>query len=623
MGESMNLSSRVRRAVEELHHSLQNRPAGVMTLLGMVAVLWIAVGDFWIGAHYSISLFYLLPVSVAAWFGNMRSATLVAGTAAGAFFVADWATTAASSLHLASRYWNTAMLLLTMGLLVALLGSLKELQQRLRLAVEGRTALWRREMDERGRTQEALRQSEQRSSALVQAAADGIILIDAAGLIVEFNAAAERIFGYTRAAVIGRRMAEALVPPATATGASRDLPAFDMEEETSPSGRFDITATRANGESFPLEITLSPLSTAGQSMFAVFVRDLTEQRQAEAALRNSERTLRLISRNASDLILAMDLQGQVLYANPAVESALGYPADRATESAYRSWIHPEDRDRIQALRNELFSGGSYTDVTLRLRTHSGEYRWFSSTWGVLQDERGRLIGVQGRERDTTDLKRLETEIFQIGSRERRQIGHELHDGLGQQLTGIAFRAKTLEEVLHGDANPHTEHAAELVQLINHVISQTRSIARGLDPVRIEGNDLTAALRQLAAETQKIFGINCLLQTDLDHCKLPADASIALYRIAQQALTNSVQHGHAQNTIIELESLDGHLTLRVRDDGCGFDSRVAREEGMGLRIMEHRVRSVCGTLTVRSEPGQGTEIACHIPRSLLANKLDAS
>jgi PAS domain S-box-containing protein len=503
MDEPMNWPSRVQHAIEGLHQSLQKRPPAVLTSLGMVAVLWIAVVDFWIGPNYSISLFYLLPVALVAWYGSPQGAVIVATTAGGGLFVADWISSA-SSLHSVGRYWNSFILLLTSGVSIVFLTLLRELQQRLRLAVQGRTALWRREIDERSRTQEALRQSEQRNSAIVEAAADGIIIIDTAGLIIEFNPAAERIFGYTRAAVLGRRMAEALVPPGVAADASPDLREFDVGDETPCSGRFDITAARANGESFPLEITLSPLSTSGQPLFAVFVRDLTEQRQAEASLRNSERTLR-----------------------------------------------------------------------------------------------------------------LKAEIIQISSRERREIGHELHDGLGQQLTGIAFRAKTLEEGLHTDGSPHTAHAAELVQLINHVINQTRSIARGLDPVRIEGNDLSAALCKLAAETQDMFGVNCRLQTNLEHCALPADVSIALYRIAQQALTNSIQHGRAKDITIELQTLDGHLILRVHDNGSGFNPAVTPQEGMGLRIMEYRARSLGGTLTVQSEPFQGAVIACRIPSSVLS------
>src|SRR5439155_14483278 len=169
-----------------------------------------------------------------------------------------------------------------------------------------------------------------------------------------------------------------------------------------------------------------------------------------------------------------------------------------------------------------------SDVEFRLITKSGQMKWCSSTWGPLFDETGRQIGVQGRERDVSQRKQLESEILEITTTERRRIGHELHDGLGQYLAGIAFRAKALEQTLAAESVPHADEAQELATLVSNAISQTRSLARGLDPIEVETIGLLAALQNLAAETEKFFNITCQFRCSESSLRVDPNRALAFY-----------------------------------------------------------------------------------------------
>jgi PAS domain S-box-containing protein len=299
--------------------------------------------------------------------------------------------------------------------------------------------------------------------------------------------------------------------------------------------------------------------------------------------------------------------------NPAVKDVTGYTFNEIKDRKFINWIHPEDEARMLKHWEELFAGKSYSEVEFRLVTKSGEIKWCSSSWGPLLDEQGKQIGVQGRERDISERKQLEKEVLESTTNERRRIGHDLHDGLGQYLAGIAFRAKALEQVLARKQSPDASEAGELATLISNAISQTRSLARGLDPIEVETVGLPAALQNLAADTRKFFEVNCSFRCSETIPVVEPQAALALYRIVQEAIHNAITHGGAGQIDIDLEG--GHsLNLKIRDNGSGFTLGRKTNGGMGLRVMEYRAHSLGGKLTIDTREGRGTEVICTVPRS---------
>jgi signal transduction histidine kinase len=209
------------------------------------------------------------------------------------------------------------------------------------------------------------------------------------------------------------------------------------------------------------------------------------------------------------------------------------------------------------------------------------------------------------------IRDLERQIMDIGERERERIGHELHDGLGQQLTGIAFLSKALSQKLASQSAAGAEDASQIVALINQAVSETRQLARGLQPVEVDENGLMSALEALAANIERLFHIRCEF-----HCNAPVlvkDNAVAnhIYRIAQEAVNNAVKHGKAKHISIELSAPQGRMQLSVHDDGMGFHPYlIGKNAGMGLQIMRYRAKMIGASLDIESDPGHGSRIRAY-------------
>ncbi len=222
-----------------------------------------------------------------------------------------------------------------------------------------------------------------------------------------------------------------------------------------------------------------------------------------------------------------------------------------------------------------------------------------------------------RARDLAERRRLEREILEIRVREQRRIAHDLHDGLGQQLAGIALLGRALASKLARRGVPEVEEAERLAELIHQTIVESKDLARGLDPVTDDEGGLGAALDDLARSSERMFGVSCEVRTDRT-VSIDREVATHLYRIAQEAISNAVRHGEAKRVVVELALGEARLVLSVEDDGNGFpakpDAREGGSRGLGLRIMEHRARTIGGSLAVdRSAPAGGVLVTCSVGR----------
>jgi signal transduction histidine kinase len=205
--------------------------------------------------------------------------------------------------------------------------------------------------------------------------------------------------------------------------------------------------------------------------------------------------------------------------------------------------------------------------------------------------------------------RLEKELLEISEREQRRIGRDLHDSLGQHLTGTALATQVLKEKLTTRGQPEAADADKIVQLVEEGITISRKIAKGLSPIEMEADGLMQALEELAATSSELFKISCRFECDSPLLIRDAPTSGHLYRIAQEAVSNAVKHGKARNVMIQLESLENGTVLRVKDDGIGIADSFPRSSGMGLHIMAHRASIIGATLTAQREDSGGTTVSC--------------
>jgi signal transduction histidine kinase len=237
---------------------------------------------------------------------------------------------------------------------------------------------------------------------------------------------------------------------------------------------------------------------------------------------------------------------------------------------------------------------------------------------VLKNRLRRLVPAVQRAlteaREREERRRLEEELSEISNREQRRIGSDLHDGLGQELTGLSLMMRGIETAIARDAPQLTPQIVRIREVLTQAIESTRALARGLSPVNLERGGLPAALQHLAHQCRSLYGLNCEFRGSVKpNTAIEETPATHLYRIAQEASANAAKHAQARNIVLTLSVEEGSLTLQIEDDGRGIpQAMVQNPTGMGLRLMQYRARIIGGNLSVTLRPGGGTCITCRCP-----------
>lgn len=341
--------------------------------------------------------------------------------------------------------------------------------------------------------------------------------------------------------------------------------------------------------------------------------DITDFKVAETALQEERNLLSVLLDTVGALVVVLNPEGEIVRFNRACEQLSGYGFDEVRGRHFWDMFPaPEEAERCRTLLQALRPGERHEGYEGDWIARDGTRRriaW-SNTALPAAGQAGSHIITTGI--DITERKRMERALLEISAREQRQIGQDLHDGLGQHLTGIAFMSKVLAQQLGGGGTAQAEQARKIVQLVNEAINKTRELARGLLPVFSEADGLMSALKQWSAEVEDLFHISCGFT-----CAEPiliSDVGMAthLYHIAQEAVNNAIKHGVARRITLSLGRENGGGILTVEDDGVGISDSPARHTGLGLRIMSYRANMVGGTLEVRHGEPRGTVVSCRFP-----------
>ena len=209
-------------------------------------------------------------------------------------------------------------------------------------------------------------------------------------------------------------------------------------------------------------------------------------------------------------------------------------------------------------------------------------------------------------------KQLEKEVAEVTEREQRRIGHELHDTVCQHLTATSLSLQVLSGKLSEASLPQTKDADVSVRLIEEAIDLTRSLAKGLFPLELEGEGLAGALRELCQSTADRYRIQCEFGADPQTPTLDSTTTTYLYRIAQEAVTNAAKHGHVSRVSVGLSRVDGNLTLSISDDGIGLPASIPTDQGLGLRIMASRAGMIGATFSAKNKSEGGAIVVCSLP-----------
>jgi len=207
----------------------------------------------------------------------------------------------------------------------------------------------------------------------------------------------------------------------------------------------------------------------------------------------------------------------------------------------------------------------------------------------------------------------ERKLLNIGEETQQRIGRELHDDLGQHITGIAFMAQVLSQKLEATGSEETPDAKRITLLLNQAISKTRSIAHGLYPAEMEEHGLPGMLEKFADHVEETYRIKCDYSSD-QGCEVDDhEVAIHLFRITQEAVNNAVKHGHANCILLRMSLLPTARTLSIFDNGCGMDIQITTSQtGLGLRSMRHRAEMIGATMVISARLGGGTQVVIGLP-----------
>jgi PAS domain S-box-containing protein len=356
-------------------------------------------------------------------------------------------------------------------------------------------------------------------------------------------------------------------------------------------------------------------------------RDITERIVLDTQLRESEAKFRMLAEAIA--IPVFLVQGtRVRYVNAAAVQMLGYSEAELLAMPFWEILHPEDQPSVRA-RAEARQQGAALSPSLEYRvvTKPGEVRWVDFT-AVLIEYEG-LPTILGTAVDVTERKRAETALHasledlrqneerlrrlarrQVAIREdeRKRIGFDLHDGVCQELIGVGILIASARERLPLDASEPAAALARAIAYVNDVVEHLRVLARELRPMLLHDLGLEVSLGSLAAgHTTPDRPVEARFATPIP--RLAEEVELAVYRIAQEALTNAVRHADARSIAITVtvSVSDGALRCEVRDDGRGFDPRSRHADALGIAGMQERATALGARLTIESTPGGGTTV----------------
>ncbi len=339
-------------------------------------------------------------------------------------------------------------------------------------------------------------------------------------------------------------------------------------------------------------------------------------KHAEQILHASEEKYRQLVENADCIILRMDKNGNITFFNEFAQKFFGYSEREILgKNVVGTIVSTIDK-----------SGRNFSKLENGMRQHperyiayenenickSGRRVWVVWANKIFSDKQKKITEILCVGHDITERRQLEKDILEITERERKLIGQEMHDSIGQVLTGVAIKSKGLAIKLKGKSICHSKDAEAISKLACQAIAQMRNLARMLYPVEIEAGGLVTALQSLASNAEKILDVNCRFRCETPVSMNDLVEAKQLYRIAQEAVTNAAKHSKAKNVTIELHSTADLCILSVTNDGLGFQRSSRPKGGLGLKIMEYRANLIGGVLEIGKGKKNGTVLTCTVP-----------
>ena len=461
------------------------------------------------------------------------------------------------------------------------------------------------DITERKLAETALQESQIRLRSIAENSTDWLLLLDTSQTILFVNRAIEQLAPED---LVGRDLAD-ITPPGdrerVADLVAAALAGIDPQQH--------LEQVLVDGPDGPrtLLVRAQPVRAAQDIVGVVLtVTDITRQRRDERMLRLQAQILETMREG----VVLVDGHNAIRLTNPAFDEIFGFAAGELEGSQIGQLFRLDHAVLLSAdrrIRAQLAAARAEPFEFECIRRDGTAFAAACVVTPLVIDGADHWLAVLN---DVTERKVLEREILEVSNREQQRIGNDLHDGLGQELTGVALMLRSLSTRIRRSHPAALPDVDEIIALLNQSIHNARTLARGLSPVSLERGGLVPALRTLAARARETYGLSLTLRTRVTHpLRLDESAASHLYRIVQEALSNAMRHGRATRVRIQLSSDDIAIRLSVHDDGRGLPPDAQRAMGLGLRTMRYRAQVVGGDLLVTNHRLGGTIVRCVCPQ----------
>ena len=471
---------------------------------------------------------------------------------------------------------------------------------------------------ERKRAEEALRLAK----FSVERAADAVYWIDRQAMILDVNEAASLMLGYSKDELFAMTFHD-LNPDFKVDS----WPAVWAETQQRGTMVFETTHRAKNGRLIPIEVSVNYLFYEGKEYHCAFVRDITERKQAEKEqcrliedlTRSQQHFQSLFNWTPSAIGINTVAEGRFVDVNEGFISLTGYTREEIigrTTLELGLWADPTERETV--LR-DIREQGRLHNREGRLRTKSGSIRALMVSVESIQ--LGSTLCLIYLIHDITERKHMEDALrlrereLQIALQERERISQDLHDGILQSLFGVGLNLEVTKSLMSAKTRKTAGGSLDKsIDQLNRVMREIRNFIAGLGPDPIEGKDLSAALQSMLTSLTENQPTRVRLAVEKRAVQaVSAEQSIHLFRVIQEAVSNCIRHGFAQEARVSLKMLKQGVRLSIRDNGRGFNQDIVKAGGYGLRNMAARAQKISGRFTVLSKENEGTRIILDLPK----------
>ena len=462
------------------------------------------------------------------------------------------------------------------------------------------------------RTQAALRESERRFERMADLAPVLMWVSGPDGACNYFNQTWLSFTGLTLAQAAGWGWLDCVHPADAGRWQSmRDHGSSMAQQRTAFRAEFRLR--RADGKYRWIDAQGAPRSDADGG-FLGYVGcgvDVTDRAEAEIEIGEWKARYDAAARASGQVLYDWDRSTNHIIWSSATQDVFGYsPAQLRTREEWVGKVHPEDRHRLDQVLDEFLLDENSGPESYRVVRPDGSHVTIEARRLGLRNAEGTITRVIGFLTDITERRRLEREVIEVANREQVRIGNDLHDGLGQELTGIALMMKSISSQALRACPQLAAELSTVTDLVSHAVASCRSLAQGVSAYALERGGLETALMELAQTSRTVFGFGCTASCarGLSH-RLNEQQAYQLYRIAQEAVSNAAKHSGGSKVEVRLEAEGPNARLVVTDDGAGAKIDVPGASGMGLRTMRYRAGTIGAQLRIGAAANGGTCVTC--------------